>query len=213
MAAGVIKLRLRSKRIGGTPVLGAMAFAVERGERVALTGASGVGKTTLLRILAGLDREFEGDVVRPATIAMVFQEPTLLPWRSARRNICLAAGVSIAVADRLLGEVGLDGRGDALPGQLSLGQQRRLALARALAAEPELLLMDEPFASLDAALIDEMLLLTRRLLDARDTASIFVTHSEREAERLADRIIRLGGQPAQVWEQVPGLARHLRLSG
>jgi len=194
----VIALDLAFKRFGAVEVLGPITLTVGAGETVALTGPSGVGKSTLLRILAGLDRDWSGDLRRPDRVAIVFQEPTLLPWRSARDNVTLVTGAQAEAVERLLAEVGLGGRGDAYPGQLSLGQQRRLALARALAAEPELLLMDEPFVSLEPALVEEMLDLTRRLLDARDAASVFVTHSEREAERLSNRILRLEGKPARI---------------
>lgn len=202
MAAGVIALDLRGKAFGATPVLGAIRLEVAQGERVALTGPSGVGKSTLLRILAGLDRDFAGTCARPGRIAMVFQEPTLLPWRDAAANVTIPTGADAATAARLLDEVGLAGRGGAYPGQLSLGQQRRLALARALAARPDLMLLDEPFVSLDPALADEMLALTRRLLDAHGAACVFVTHAEREAEALADRTLRLGGRPARVLDAV-----------
>lgn len=207
VAQGVISLRLRGKNFGPVAVLGPMDITVARGETLALTGPSGVGKTTLLRILAGLDTAFDGEITRPARMAMVFQEPTLLPWRSARDNIRLTTGVSAETAERLLGEVGLAGRGAALPGQLSLGQQRRLALARALAAEPELLLMDEPFVSLDPARIEEMLGLTARLLAGRDTAVVIVTHARAEAERLASRILLIDGAPARIVGEAAGGGR------
>lgn len=207
VAQGVISLRLRGKNFGPVAVLGPMEITVARGETLALTGPSGVGKTTLLRILAGLDTAFDGEITRPARMAMVFQEPTLLPWRSARDNIRLTTGVSAGAAERLLGEVGLAGRGAALPGQLSLGQQRRLALARALAAEPELLLMDEPFVSLDPARIEEMLGLTARLLAGRDTAVVIVTHARAEAERLASRILLIDGAPARIVGEAAGGGR------
>jgi NitT/TauT family transport system ATP-binding protein len=198
MAQPVIALDLASKWFGARQVLGPVALEIAPGEAVALTGPSGAGKTTLLRILAGLDRDFEGGLAAPERIAMVFQEPTLLPWRDARANIRLTTGASAEAAEQLLGEVGLGGRGDAYPGQLSLGQQRRLALARALAAEPELLLLDEPFVSLDPALVEEMLDLTARVLARRSAASVIVTHARAETERLAERILVLGGDPARI---------------
>ncbi|MER2507336.1 MAG: ATP-binding cassette domain-containing protein [Amaricoccus sp.] len=198
MSAPVLDLALRAKFFGATRVLGALRLSIGKGEIVALTGASGIGKTTLLRILAGLDTAFDGTLRRPERTAMVFQEPTLLPWRDARANIRLTTGASADAADRLLAEVGLEGREEALPLQLSLGQRRRLAFARALAAAPELLLMDEPFVSLDPARVEEMLTLTARLLAARDTATVIVTHSRAEADRLASRVVTLAGTPAVI---------------
>ena len=118
---------------------------------------------------------------------MVFQEPTLLPWRDARRNITLVTGARASDADAALAEVGLGGMETRFPGQLSLGQQRRLALARALSAAPELLLLDEPFVSLDPALAAEMIALTGALLARRRIAAILVTHDMTEAGRLASR--------------------------
>ncbi|WP_422366860.1 ABC transporter ATP-binding protein [Pelagibius sp.] len=192
----MIAVAINGKHYHGISVLGSIAFELQENQTLAVTGPSGIGKTTLLRIIAGLDPDFEGTVSRPERIAMVFQEPTLLPWRTARDNICLTTGASSGQADAALAEVGLEGLGDRFPPQLSLGQQRRLGLARAFAAGPDLLLMDEPFVSLDAAQAEEMLALTERLLAARSVATVFVTHALPEAERLADRIVRLEGRPA-----------------
>ncbi len=124
---------------------------------------------------------------------MVFQEPTLLPWRRAIENLTLVTGVSRIRAEAALGEVGLAGLSASYPRQLLLGQQRRLALARAFVTGPALLLLDEPFVSLDQRLVGEMLALTEALIVAARPAAVFVTHSPPEAERLATRVLRIGG--------------------
>lgn len=180
------------------PVLGALSLSLAPGETLAIRGPSGVGKTTLLRILAGLETGFVGERQVTARTALVFQEPTLLPWRNALQNITLVTGCSETTASALLAEVGLAEKAGAFPGQLSLGQQRRLTLARALAAEPDLLLLDEPFVSLDPALVDEMLHLVAALCSRRSVATVLVTHAEAEARALATRIVTLGGQPAVI---------------
>ncbi|WP_246176270.1 ABC transporter ATP-binding protein [Rhodovulum strictum] len=197
LADGMIRVDIRAKSFGGTAVLGRVAFEVAQGETVAILGPSGIGKTTLLRIVAGLDERFEGNVERPGRIAMVFQEPTLLPWRSVLKNLTLVhPGLTRRAARDMLARVGIGDKAHAFPGQLSLGQQRRLALARAFAGHPELLIMDEPFVSLDPATAEAMLALTERLIAEERPATLFVTHSRAEAERLATRILDLVGRPA-----------------
>ena len=192
----VLRAALNGVAVRGRPVLGPVALELRAGETLALTGPSGVGKTTLLRVLAGLEGGYSGTVDRPARLAMVFQEPTLLPWRSLTQNLTLMLGITAEQAEAALAEVGLGGRGKDVPGQLSLGQQRRLALARAFAAQPDLLLMDEPFVSLDARLADEMMTLFEKLRGARSVATLVVTHDMGEARRLGQRILRLSGSPA-----------------
>ena len=194
----VARLRLDGLSFGGRAVLGPVTLDLRQGETVALTGPSGAGKTTLLRSLAGLEPRFRGERVVPDRLAMVFQEPTLLPWRTLRDNLMIPLRISRDSAEAALAEVGLGGRGDAWPRQLSLGQQRRLSLARGFAAEPELLLMDEPFVSLDPALADEMMTLFETLRGRRRVTTLIVTHVQAEARRLATRILRLEGSPARL---------------
>lgn len=193
----MIAVDVTAKSFGATPVLGAIRFAVQPGETVALLGPSGIGKSTLLRLIAGIDTQFDGTITRPEKMAIVFQEPTLLLWRSALDNLLLIhPALSRANALAALAAVGLADKADLFPGQLSLGQQRRLSLARGFAGDPDLLIMDEPFVSLDARAADEMLALTETLIARARPATIFVTHSPDEAARLATRILTLGGCPA-----------------
>lgn len=190
LAKSVITVSIDSKRFGASPVLGALAFSIAAGETVALVGPSGVGKTTLLRIIAGIDSDFEGQIVRPQAMAIVFQEPTLLPWRSVLANLTLIhKGLTHSEAVHMLDDVGLSGKEQLFPGQLSLGQQRRLSLARAFAGRPELLIMDEPFVSLDRETAETMLTLTENLIARHRPATLFVTHSSDEANRLANRTL------------------------
>ncbi len=205
------------------PVLDGVDLEVRPHEFVAVLGPSGCGKTTLLRILAGLEGWDSGEVRvhgRPVSgpgtdRALVFQDFALLPWATVTDNIAfglelrgVARAERTAVANRLIDRVGLNGFARHYPHQLSGGMQQRVGLARALAVEPEILLLDEPFGSLDS--------LTRRGLqedvlrlhhETRKTV-LLVTHSVDEAARLGDRVVLLGPRPARVIETIEtGLPR------
>ncbi|MGA8171212.1 MAG: ATP-binding cassette domain-containing protein [Methylocystis sp.] len=178
-----------------------LRLALRTGETGAVVGPSGCGKTTLLRIVAGLDRDFEGSVALPAhgRLGMVFQEPRLLPWRKVADNIRVAAPrASDAEIAALLESVGLAGHAEHFPRQLSLGLARRVALARALAIKPDLLLLDEPLVSLDAALALELRDLLSRLIEETRVTTLIVTHDLAEAIALADKIFILSPRPARV---------------
>jgi NitT/TauT family transport system ATP-binding protein len=190
----MLELRLDGRH----PVLGVIDVQVREGDRICLLGPSGVGKTTLLNGIAGLDPQLQPMIELRAglRVGYLFQEHRLLPWRTVRQNLALV-GADAAEIERLLAEVGLSGAADSLPDQLSLGMARRAALARCLAIEPDLLLLDEPFASLDAERAAELRGLIARLLDRHpDMAMICVTHDPRDADDLANRLWYLSGAPA-----------------
>jgi NitT/TauT family transport system ATP-binding protein len=171
-----------------------------------LMGPSGCGKTTLLRIVAGLDDRFAGNVHVPdnARIGVMFQEPRLLPWRTVRQNIQLVAeDMSNAELERLASAVGIADMLPRYPQELSLGLARRVALARAFAPRPDLLLLDEPFVSLDERTADRLRHLLLEVWSARPTTAILVTHNPREAILLADQLVLLAPRPTHVVAVVP----------
>lgn len=182
---------------------------IAEGAFVALLGESGIGKTTLLNIVAGLDRDFRGAIrfgTATPRLAYAFQNPRLLPWRTVLQNVALplpAGEVGRRAAEAMLQEVGLADLAGAYPERLSLGQQRRVALARAFAIAPDVLLMDEPFVSLDEAGAARLRDLLRRLLAQRPATVLFVTHDRREAVELASRIVVLDGAPVRVVRDMP----------
>lgn len=193
-----MQLDLIGKSYGPNQVLGPIRLSLTRGQRLAILGPSGMGKSTLLRIVAGLDPQFSGSITGDDRLALIFQEPTLLPWRNATHNITIPTGCSVAQAHEWMARVGLPAHHDHFPRQMSLGQQRRLALARAFAAQPDILLMDEPFASLDGETAGRMIALTSELLSGTGAGLLLVTHDPNEARALEARPLRLGGSPAQI---------------
>ncbi|MBI3275643.1 MAG: ABC transporter ATP-binding protein [Methylocystis sp.] len=182
-------------------VLENFELSLAAGAAGAVVGPSGCGKTTLLRIIAGLDRAFSGRVSLPehGRLGMVFQEPRLLPWRNVEDNLRIAAPqASEEEIAALLLKLELDEHRKHFPGELSLGLARRAAVARALAAKPALLLLDEPFVSLDAPLAKELRGELAELIEEQQMTTLIVTHDVREAIELADEIFLLSARPARV---------------
>jgi NitT/TauT family transport system ATP-binding protein len=191
---------------GSIEVLRDMAFTLKAGAVGALVGPSGCGKTTLLRIITGLDPDFKGAVHLPdhGKLGMVFQEPRLLPWRTVEQNVRLGAPEATdADLHALFDALGLAAHRHHFPGELSLGQARRVALARAFAVKPDLLVLDEPFVSLDAALAKHLQEELAALVTSRRVTTLLVTHNIDEAIGLADRLFLLSASPAHVVAEVP----------
>jgi len=208
-----LSLDLRRKRfpaVGRIPartVLGPIRLRIEPGERVALIGPSGSGKTTLLGLIAGLDDAFEGRIERPpGRIGMVFQEPRLLPWRSTADNLRIVLPDTPEREGRVaraLASVGLEAAAQVHASRLSLGMARRAALARAFVVDPPLVLLDEPFVSLDPPLAQSLRCLVLDLVRASGATLVVVTHDRAEAVMLSDRILELGGSPAGIEAEHP----------
>ena len=196
--------------------LGPIDLQVPSGEFLVLVGPSGCGKSTLLRLIAGFEPPSDGTVLVDGAApepghssGVVFQQPRLFPWRTVRGNVALAlkyAGVPKADrasrADDLLERVGLHGVGDRRIWEISGGQQQRVAIARALAVPTSLLLMDEPFAALDALTRERLQADVREVSAGSGRTTVFVTHSPEEAAFLGSRIVVLSGRPGRVIEDI-----------
>lgn len=193
----------------GTRAITDMFFSAETGELVAIVGPSGTGKTTLLNIVAGLDPQFSGNVmlgkhssVADSNISFMFQDSRLLPWLTVQQNIELVLDSddeqTHSRLKQLLKQVGLLEIRHSYPMQLSGGMKRRVSMVRAFVNQPELLLMDEPFQSLDEPTANELREMLLDLWQQTKPTILFVTHSLREALSVADRILFMSGSPAQV---------------
>ncbi|MEQ1635316.1 MAG: ABC transporter ATP-binding protein [Methylococcales bacterium] len=187
-----------------------LQLRIQAGEFICLVGPSGCGKTTLLNIIADLDQDFEGEISldsgqhRHPKIGYVFQNPRLLPWRTVRENIELALTEpqSNKSIDELIAVMQLTDMQHVYPERLSLGMSRRVAIIRAFAINPELLLMDEPFVSIDAPTARQVRLLLLQLWQQRPHSVLFVTHDLREAIGLADRLVFLSPSPMSVITEI-----------
>lgn len=188
-----VEVRGLTRRYDDRAVLDDLDLSIRPGEFVALLGKSGSGKSTLLRALAGLDYGVEGDgeLVVPQNVSVVFQDSRLLPWARVLDNVLLGLRGAEERGRASLAEVGLAGREQAWPNELSGGEQQRVALARSLVREPALLLADEPFGALDALTRLKMHVLLRKLCAAHQPAVLLVTHDVDESIVLADRVIVL----------------------
>jgi len=189
----------------GTQALVNTSVSVAAGEFVSIVGPSGCGKSTLLRMASGLIAQTSGVISRTGTVQFVFQDSTLLPWRTVRKNVALNLELQNVdqqiINDRttaVLELVGLLDSADKLPRQLSGGMKMRTSLARSLVCEPDLYLFDEPFAALDEFSRERLNVELRALLSARNSGSLFVTHSIAEAVFLSHRVLVMSPRPGTI---------------
>ncbi|ABD53224.1 ABC transporter ATP-binding protein [Jannaschia sp. CCS1] len=213
MSSEVICKALAKTYRGGVEAVRPLDLTLASGQTTALVGPSGCGKSTVLRMIAGLEDPSGGeitiggappaDTLRKAGLSVAFQDPSLLPWRSVRGNIELALTlarrpVDAVEVDQLIHLVGLDGFADTRPAELSGGMRQRAAMARALATQPGLLLLDEPFGAVDELTRQQLANDLPGIWEARGTTTVLVTHSVSEAVLLSDRVVVLSPRPARI---------------
>lgn len=204
MSAKPLQLETVSRSFGAVEVLRGLSLDIRRGEFVAVVGPSGCGKTTLLNLLSGYDRPSSGVILRNGRVRMVYQQDGLFPWQTVSENISLGLRhlSDDAECGRQIGDmlrlIGLEGFRDHYPHQLSGGMRQRVELARALTGDSDILLLDEPFSSLDYLTRLRMRQELARLLQERPRTVMLVTHDIEEAAQLADRVIVLTERPAQI---------------
>ena len=204
MSAKPLQLETVSRSFGAVEVLRELSLDIRRGEFVAVVGPSGCGKTTLLNLLSGYDQPSSGIILRNGRVRMVYQQDGLFPWQTVSENISLGLRHLSEDGERgrqigdMLRLIGLEGFRDHYPHQLSGGMRQRVELARALTGDSDILLLDEPFSSLDYLTRLRMRQELARLLQERPRTVMLVTHDIEEAAQLADRVIVLTERPAQI---------------
>lgn len=194
-----MQIGIEQKQFAGLDVIVDFKLSVTPGEFVALVGPSGCGKTTLLNLVAGLDKDFTGTISNTCErIGYMFQAPRLMPWLNLQQNIELVTGDEHCEIPALLSQFDLAGNENLYPAQLSGGMRRRASMARAFAIQPDLMLLDEPFLSLDQPTAERLRLLLLDQWQRSQCAVLFVSHDLAESISLADRILFLGQKPMSV---------------
>lgn len=207
----LLKVHIKNKSYSGangavTQALSDAQLTLTENSFTVFFGPSGCGKSTMLRILAGLDADYDGEVewLREPKVGMVFQEPRLLPWRTVKENILLSADETFTDSEfeQLVSVMGLTEMLSHFPSELSLGLSRRVAIARAFASKPNLLLLDEPFVSLDAPTAARLRQLVRTLWVDNPITAVMVTHDMREAVELGEEVLLFTPRPGRVHERL-----------